>query len=108
MPDLLGFVSTADLPDVWINEVEYNDPGSDDDSIIWTHYANEGLEATVGTIAVAASAAATALDSGVTLTFDEEDFCDDGDVFIFHISDSLHYNKAVTYLMRAGLNLHRR
>ena len=84
------------------------DPGSDDDSIVWTHYANEGLAITVGTIAVAASAAATALDSGVTLTFDEEDFCDDGDVFIFHISDSLHYGKTVKCKMRVGLNVHKR
>lgn len=75
------------------------------DSIVWTHYA-DGVAGLPDTAAITGSA--QNLDSGMTINFDASTGHTEGDVFIFHVSDSLHYGKAVTYKMRAGLNLHRR
>lgn len=76
------------------------------DSIRWTHYGDQGHVTSIDSAAVTASA--QGLDSGITITFDAIGSGTDDDVFIFHVSDSLHYGKTVTYKMRAGLNLHRR
>ena len=83
------------------------DPGSDKDSIISTFY---GPTTVVDTTAITESAQALpdGIDSGVTITFDDDDTGTNGDVFIFHVSDSLHYGKTVKYKMRAGLNVHKR
>ena len=78
----------------------------DPDSIIWIHYGNQGHVTSYGTTAV--TGAAQELDSGVTVTFDDATTGTDDDVFMFHVSDSLHYGKTVKYKIRAGLDLQRR
>ncbi len=75
------------------------------DSIVWTHYA-DGVAGLPDTVAITASA--QNLDSGMTINFNVSTGHTEGDVFVFYVSDSLHYGKSVTYKMRAGLNLHRR
>ena len=87
-----------------IYSIHIFDPGGDKDSII-SIFQGSGA-AIVDTALITESA--QNLDSGMTINFDDDDTATDGDVFIFVVGDSLHYGKAVTYKMRAGLNLHRR
>ena len=85
--------------------VEDENAGSSD-SVIWYHYGNQGHVTSVDTAAMAGSA--QNLDSGMTVDFNATTGHADGDVFIFHVSDSLHYGKTVKYKLRAGLNVHYR
>lgn len=82
------------------------DAGSTD-SIDWTHYGNQGHVTSSDTQAITGSA--QLLDSGVSINFNVSTGHTDGDVFLFHVSDSLHYGKTVRYKLRVGLNVqHRR
>lgn len=80
------------------------DPGGDADSIISTFYGSG--DPIVDTTAITGSA--QDLDSGMTINFDQTNTATDGDVFIFHVSDSMHYGKTVKYKIRVGLNVQRR
>ena len=84
------------------------DPGGDDDSIITTVFY--GATTTVDTAAITASAQTIpdGIDTGMSINFDVATTATHNDVFIFHVSDSLHYGKTVKYKLRAGLNVHKR
>jgi hypothetical protein len=80
------------------------DPGSDDDSIGWSHYYWEGDS--MGVIDTAdITGSAQNLDSGMTINFAAGTGHTDGDTFMFVAADSLWYGKTSTFKLRMGLNL---
>lgn len=78
----------------------------DPDSIIMVHYGDGGHVTSYDTTAITGSA--QDLDSGMTINFNAVTGHTDDDVFVFHVSDSLHYGKTIKCKIRAGLNVHRR
>ena len=78
------------------------------DSIISTFYGPTTTIVDTTAVTAAAQAIPDGIDSGVTVTFDDATTGTDDDVFMFHVSDSLHLGKTVKYKIRAGLNVQRR